>query len=67
MVGDKHELISRVADSFDSGATVTDPAEMLTGEATSATFSITLAATTNILIINLYPFTQLLYILKSNY
>ena len=67
MVGDKYELISGVADSFDSGATVTDPAEMLTGEATSATFSITLAATTNILIINLYPFTQLLYILKSNY
>ena len=67
MVGDKYELISRVVGSFDSGATVTDPAEMLSGEGSSATFSITLAATTNILIINLYPFTQLLYILKSNY
>ena len=67
MVGDKYELISRVAGSFDSGATVIDPAEMLAGEAISATFSITLAAITNILIINLYPFTQLLYILKSNY
>ena len=65
MVGDKYELISRVAGSFDSGAT--DPAEMLTREAISATFSITLSTTTNILIINLYPFTQLLYILKSNY
>ena len=51
MVGDKYELISGVAGFFDGGAT----------------FSITLAATTNILIINLYPFTQLLYILKSNY
>ena len=67
MVGDKYRLISLVAGSFDSGATVTDLAEMLAGEASSATFSITLAATTNILIINLYPFTQLLYILKSNY
>ena len=67
MVGDKYELISRVAGSFDSGATVTDPAEMLAGEGSSATFSITSVATTNILIINLYPFTQLLYILKSNY
>lgn len=51
MVGDKYEFISRVAGSFDSGAT----------------FSITLVAATSILIINLYPFTQLLYILKSNY
>ena len=67
MVGDKYELTSMVAGSFDSGATVTDPAELLAGEGNSATFSITLAATTNILIINLYPFTQLLYILKSNY
>ena len=40
---------------------------MLTGEAISAAFLIILVATTNILIINLYPFTQLLYILKSNY
>ena len=51
MVGDKYGLISRVAGSFDS----------------EATFSIIFVAATNILIINLYPFTQLLYILKSNY
>ena len=67
MVGDKYELISMVAGFFDNGTTVTYPAEMLAGDVISATFSITLAATTNILIINLYPFTQLLYILKSNY
>lgn len=32
MVGDKYELISGVAGSFDSGVTVTDPADVIWDE-----------------------------------